>query len=64
MDFLYDDFVCCDRYLDAISENGTHYGYLYNEIIYCNIYPEGKPKMEWISSFYVASGTLPQVNCF
>lgn len=35
-----------------ISENGMHYGVLYNDKVYCNIYPEGQPYDEWKENFY------------
>ena len=57
----YNGYACCDRYDDAISSNGNHYGYLYEGIVRCNIYPEGLPKDTWISKFYDASGLPPQV---
>ena len=58
----YNGYVCCDRYNWAISENGHHYGYLYNGIVYCNIYPEGRPVQSWINSFYDAGGGRPIVT--
>jgi hypothetical protein len=58
----YNGYVCCDKYSDAISLNGHHYGYLYNGIVYCNIYPEGLEKNIWINSFYDASGLPPIVQ--
>ena len=61
----YQGYVCCDRYPNtAISSNGIHYGYLYEGIVYCNVYPEGKPLNEWIASFYDASGEPPIVTIF
>ena len=58
----YNGYVCCDRYNWAISENGHHYGYLYNGIVYCNIYLEGRPVQSWINSFYDAGGGRPIVT--
>ena len=60
----HNGYVCCDRYPQAISENGNHYGYLYEGIVRCNIYPEGLPLPNWINSFYDASGTPPIVTYF
>ena len=36
--------------------------YLYNGIVYCNIYPEGRPVQSWINSFYDAGGGRPIVT--
>lgn len=41
-----------------------HYGYLYNDIVYCNIYPEGLPKEEWINSFHADTGEPPIVTIY
>ena len=55
-------FVCCkDNPKTAISLNGLHFGYYYNNIVYCNVYPEGKPLNDWVLSFYDISGTPPHV---
>lgn len=59
-----DMFVVTDILYTAISSNGIHYGYLYEGIVYCNVYPEGKPLNEWIASFYDASGEPPIVTIF
>ena len=56
------DFVCCDKFKDPISENGTHYGYEYENKVYCNVYPEGLPTNEWINQFRVYTGSSPIVT--
>jgi len=40
----------------AISENGHHYGILYNGRVFCNIYPEGLPLATWRKQFYDWTG--------
>ena len=58
-------FVVADKYPnEAISRNGMHYGYLYNDIVYCNIYPEGLPKEQWINSFHADTGEPPIVTIY
>ena len=55
-------FVCSNRTGQyAISNNGNHYGILYNGRVYCNIYPEGLPESQWISSFYDWTYRRPKV---
>lgn len=59
----YRGYVCCERVKNqAISYNGTHYGILYNGLVYCNIYPEGKEMTAWIGSFTDAWGSKPIVT--
>lgn len=59
----YNGMVCSERlgYNQAISYNGKHYGVLYKDFVYCNIYPEGLPKVQWINSFSDAWGSEPRV---
>ena len=60
----YYGYVCSERlgYNNAISLTGMHCGVEYNGIVYCNIYPEGLPELQWIASFSDASGNRPKVN--
>ncbi len=58
----YKGYVCCDRYTQAISTNGHHYGYLFDGIVYCNIYPERRLEKMWINSFYTAGHGRPIVS--
>lgn len=51
----YNNFVVSDRYKDAISRNGNHYGYEYRGKVHCNVYPEGMELNAWIHSFHAAS---------
>ena len=60
----HNGFVCSTRYPFAISSNGNHYGYMYKGIVYCNIYPEGRPVSLWINSFYDALGSTPIVEIY
>lgn len=60
----HNGYVCCERHPQAISENGNHYGCLYEGIVRCNVYPEGLPLKNWIESFYDAYGTPPIVMYF
>ena len=48
----------------AISVNGIHFGYLYRGVVYCNVYPEGKPLLEWINSFHDVSDLPPIVTFY
>ena len=41
----------------AISENGHHYGVLFNNNIHCNIYPEGLYKDVWPTKFHATNDT-------
>ena len=45
-------YVVSDRYTDAISDTGNHYGYEYRGLVHCNIYPEGLSINTWIHSFH------------
>ena len=54
-------YVVCDEYKDAISENGAHYGYMYDGKIYCNVYPEGRIASQWIKSFDTRYHDAPAV---
>ena len=59
------DYVIADRYPnEAISLNGTHFGYLYDGYVYCNIYPEGLPYEIWVNQFHVHTGSEPQVYVY
>lgn len=55
-------YVVSDRYPNiAISETGVYFGYMYEGIVHCNIYPEGLPLGQWVQSFHDASGLPPKV---
>ena len=54
--WAYNGYVGCDRCNDPISETKKHYGYLYDGIVYCNIYLEGLPLDQWRNSFYDVNG--------
>jgi len=48
----YRGLVMSERYTFAIGDNFLHQGYLYEGIVYCVVYPEGRPEEEWIEGFY------------
>ena len=63
--YAYNGYVVSERYPNtAISHTGVHFGYLYKENVYCNIYPEGKPLSQWICSFSDAFGEKPIVTYY
>jgi len=35
-----------------VASNGYHVGVFYDGKIYCNMYPDGLPAVEWLLSFY------------
>ena len=45
-------FVMADGIKESIATNPIHVGYEYKELVYCNIYPMGKPLNDWINSFH------------
>ena len=45
-------FIWSDSRKRCISENGIHYGVMYNENVYCNIHPTGLPLNEWLDDFH------------
>ncbi len=53
----FNGYVVSDRFgwNKAISQNGHHYGILFNNKIYCNIYPEGVASAKWPLKFHAAS---------
>ena len=63
--YAYNGYVISDKNSSmAISLNGKHYGYMYNEIVYCNIYPDGRPFDLWVNSFHDASGQPPVIKIY
>ena len=49
--YAHRGLVVSERHSYAISENGMHYGYEYNGLVHCNVYPEGLSLNTWIHSF-------------
>ena len=47
------DYIYSDSYGGVISQNGKHFGVLFNGIVYCNVHPAGLPYEAWEADFHV-----------
>lgn len=43
--------VCVSKHDQIVGHTGMHMGVLYDDMIYCNIHPNGMPEYEWINDF-------------
>ena len=43
--------VCISKHDQVVGSTGIHMGVLYDDMIYCNIHPNGMPEYEWINDF-------------
>ena len=58
----FPDWIYSDSYGGVISENGKHFGVLFNGIVYCNVHPNGLPFEAWKADFHNRTGNSVTVT--